>query len=256
MQSDQRSSLELQSLSILSSRDAEDTSNHDEIEQTNLPPTDRGKDAWLMLASCCVIQLPVWGTYSCTPGITADDKASPSSPASFRSISRATMCYGVARPSCQWSGLPVPYVPWHICIDTWYTDSLGNPLPSLPDNIYSPHPLPPFPATLRRHRPRPDRRRVPALVVLCVRLAHDCHAGRAVRHRERTRVQSDHAISGPVVCAAQGARTRDYVGREEWFRGCAAVCRECMFGQVWGADDAEGVDCDYGMRFYFVPYRC
>ncbi|EAW13985.1 putative MFS monocarboxylate transporter [Aspergillus clavatus NRRL 1] len=33
---------------------------HD-IEQPPLPPTDRGKDAWLMLASCGLIQMPVWG---------------------------------------------------------------------------------------------------------------------------------------------------------------------------------------------------
>ncbi|KAJ5105588.1 hypothetical protein NUU61_002935 [Penicillium alfredii] len=34
--------------------------NAPEIEQPALPPTDRGKVAWLMLASCCLIQLPVW----------------------------------------------------------------------------------------------------------------------------------------------------------------------------------------------------
>ncbi|KAF7595899.1 hypothetical protein BBP40_004392 [Aspergillus hancockii] len=33
-----------------------------ELEQPPLPPTDQGRDAWLMLASCCLIQLPVWGT--------------------------------------------------------------------------------------------------------------------------------------------------------------------------------------------------
>lgn len=32
-----------------------------EIEQPALPPTDGGKAAWLMLASCCLIQVPVWG---------------------------------------------------------------------------------------------------------------------------------------------------------------------------------------------------
>ncbi|KAJ5273214.1 hypothetical protein N7478_008339 [Penicillium angulare] len=32
-----------------------------EIEQPALPPTDKGKAAWLLLASCCLIQLPVWG---------------------------------------------------------------------------------------------------------------------------------------------------------------------------------------------------
>lgn len=43
-----------------------------EIEQPALAPTDGGKAAWLMLASCCLIQLPVWGMYprslSLTPG--------------------------------------------------------------------------------------------------------------------------------------------------------------------------------------------
>lgn len=32
-----------------------------EIEQPTLASADGGKAAWLMLASCCVIQLPVWG---------------------------------------------------------------------------------------------------------------------------------------------------------------------------------------------------
>jgi hypothetical protein len=32
-----------------------------EIEQPTLAPADGGKAAWLMLASCCFIQLPVWG---------------------------------------------------------------------------------------------------------------------------------------------------------------------------------------------------
>ncbi|KAJ5569643.1 Major facilitator superfamily domain general substrate transporter [Penicillium hispanicum] len=39
-------------------------SNHEpplEIEQPSLAPADGGKAAWLMLASCCLIQLPVWG---------------------------------------------------------------------------------------------------------------------------------------------------------------------------------------------------
>lgn len=32
-----------------------------EIEQVSLPPTDRGRDAWLVLAGCSLIQIPVWG---------------------------------------------------------------------------------------------------------------------------------------------------------------------------------------------------
>lgn len=32
-----------------------------EIEQPALPQADGGKAAWLMLASSCLIQLPVWG---------------------------------------------------------------------------------------------------------------------------------------------------------------------------------------------------
>ncbi|OGE53466.1 hypothetical protein PENARI_c007G04690 [Penicillium arizonense] len=32
-----------------------------EIEQPALAPADGGRAAWLMLASCCLIQLPVWG---------------------------------------------------------------------------------------------------------------------------------------------------------------------------------------------------
>lgn len=37
-----------------------------EIEQVVLPPTDRGKEAWLVLAGCSLIQIPVWGKM---PGI-------------------------------------------------------------------------------------------------------------------------------------------------------------------------------------------
>jgi hypothetical protein len=32
-----------------------------EIEQPALALADGGRAAWLMLASCCLIQLPVWG---------------------------------------------------------------------------------------------------------------------------------------------------------------------------------------------------
>ncbi|CAI7615773.1 unnamed protein product [Penicillium glandicola] len=32
-----------------------------EIEQPTLAPADGGKAAWLLLASCCLIQIPVWG---------------------------------------------------------------------------------------------------------------------------------------------------------------------------------------------------
>lgn len=52
--------LEVHSLTPHSSHQSGQTAEH-EIEQPSLAPTDRGKDAWLMLASCCVIQLPVWG---------------------------------------------------------------------------------------------------------------------------------------------------------------------------------------------------
>ncbi|GKZ26600.1 hypothetical protein AbraIFM66951_002771 [Aspergillus brasiliensis] len=39
-----------------------------ELEQPPLPPVDQGKGAWLILASCCLIQLPVWG-FSLVAGI-------------------------------------------------------------------------------------------------------------------------------------------------------------------------------------------
>lgn len=35
-----------------------------EIEQPSLPPTDRGKEAWLVLAGCSLIQIPVWGMHA------------------------------------------------------------------------------------------------------------------------------------------------------------------------------------------------
>lgn len=43
---------------------AEQQETVEEIEQISLPPTDRGKEAWLVLAGCSLIQIPVWGTYS------------------------------------------------------------------------------------------------------------------------------------------------------------------------------------------------
>jgi hypothetical protein len=33
-----------------------------EIEIPSLPPTDHGRDAYLVLLGCTVIQAPVWGT--------------------------------------------------------------------------------------------------------------------------------------------------------------------------------------------------
>ncbi|EAU38214.1 predicted protein [Aspergillus terreus NIH2624] len=53
--------------SIASSRSRSDETIHPshvasfELEQPPLLPADRGRAAWLMLASCCLIQLPVWG---------------------------------------------------------------------------------------------------------------------------------------------------------------------------------------------------
>lgn len=65
METESRHSTELRSLSGSVAPSSRDTTSHNsdnvEIEQPSLPPADRGKDAWLMLASCCVIQLPVWG---------------------------------------------------------------------------------------------------------------------------------------------------------------------------------------------------
>ncbi|CEJ53908.1 hypothetical protein PMG11_00243 [Penicillium brasilianum] len=49
------------SLSEVPSRYSSDDVTPSEIEQPSLPPADGGKAAWLLLASCCLIQLPVWG---------------------------------------------------------------------------------------------------------------------------------------------------------------------------------------------------
>jgi hypothetical protein len=35
-----------------------------ELEIPTLPPTDHGKDAYLVLAGCTLIQAPVWGKHS------------------------------------------------------------------------------------------------------------------------------------------------------------------------------------------------
>jgi hypothetical protein len=41
------------------------TSNHEEstleTEMRSLPPTDHGRDAYLVLVGCTIIQAPVWG---------------------------------------------------------------------------------------------------------------------------------------------------------------------------------------------------
>lgn len=51
------------SLSEGPSRRSSDDVTPSEIEQPSLPPADGGKAAWLLLASCCLIQLPVWGVH-------------------------------------------------------------------------------------------------------------------------------------------------------------------------------------------------
>ncbi|KAF1363075.1 MFS general substrate transporter [Lizonia empirigonia] len=40
----------------------------EEIKQVSLPPMDRGKETWLVLAGCSLIQIPVWG-YSLAFGV-------------------------------------------------------------------------------------------------------------------------------------------------------------------------------------------
>ncbi|OHE99908.1 hypothetical protein CORC01_04809 [Colletotrichum orchidophilum] len=40
----------------------------EEIEQASLPPADRGREAWLVLLGCILIQIPVWG-YSLAFGV-------------------------------------------------------------------------------------------------------------------------------------------------------------------------------------------
>ncbi|KAJ5444565.1 MFS monocarboxylate transporter [Penicillium daleae] len=49
------------SLSEIPARRSSNDVTPSEIEQPSLPPADGGKAAWLLLASCCLIQLPVWG---------------------------------------------------------------------------------------------------------------------------------------------------------------------------------------------------
>ncbi|RAK93022.1 MFS general substrate transporter [Aspergillus costaricaensis CBS 115574] len=50
------------------SSEKSNSSPRHELEQAPLPPVDQGKGAWLILASCCLIQLPVWG-FSLVAGI-------------------------------------------------------------------------------------------------------------------------------------------------------------------------------------------
>lgn len=58
--------VELDRLRSISRADRSDREIHyqeavEEIEQPSLPPTDRGREAWLVLAGCSLIQIPVWG---------------------------------------------------------------------------------------------------------------------------------------------------------------------------------------------------
>ncbi|KAJ8178114.1 hypothetical protein LV157_007802 [Aspergillus fumigatus] len=52
---------EIISLSEIPTRHSAHDVTSSEIEQPSLPPADGGKAAWQLLASCCLIQLPVWG---------------------------------------------------------------------------------------------------------------------------------------------------------------------------------------------------
>lgn len=60
-----------------------------EIEQTSLPPTDHGKQAYLVLLGCTLIQAPIWG-YSLSFGVFQEYyTTSPDSP--FRNTSPGTV---------------------------------------------------------------------------------------------------------------------------------------------------------------------
>lgn len=61
-----RQDIELDRLRRIGQADADSSEMHEqdtvaEIEQVSLPPTDRGREAWLVLAGCSLIQIPVWG---------------------------------------------------------------------------------------------------------------------------------------------------------------------------------------------------
>ncbi|KAF2116347.1 major facilitator superfamily domain-containing protein [Lophiotrema nucula] len=64
-------SIELENVGSVHSFDREatwDNPTNTEIEQPPLPPPDTGKAAWLVLAGCSLIQIPVWG-YSVSFGV-------------------------------------------------------------------------------------------------------------------------------------------------------------------------------------------
>lgn len=42
----------------------EQQESENEIEQAQLPPADTGKEAWLVLLGCSLIQIPVWGAWA------------------------------------------------------------------------------------------------------------------------------------------------------------------------------------------------
>ncbi|KXH53286.1 hypothetical protein CSAL01_01934 [Colletotrichum salicis] len=69
----QHQDLELETTSLPDNRSAigraiHQQENVEEIEQAQLPPADRGKEAWLVLLGCSLIQIPVWG-YSLAFGV-------------------------------------------------------------------------------------------------------------------------------------------------------------------------------------------
>jgi len=42
-------------------RDDETSSAEERVLHSSLPPTDGGKDAWLVLAGCTILEALVWG---------------------------------------------------------------------------------------------------------------------------------------------------------------------------------------------------
>lgn len=52
---------ELHELSPAVNEHTETWQSTQEIEVPGLPPADHGRDAWMALVACVIVQLPIWG---------------------------------------------------------------------------------------------------------------------------------------------------------------------------------------------------
>jgi hypothetical protein len=156
--------------------DAELNSMHEdspaEIEMRSLPPTDYGKQAYLVLAGCTLIQAPVWGGHSLliNPLISLTKS---------RLLSRF------------WRFPRILYHPQQLQkLTRSHCYSRNNPQrPHVPNDaalFHTPNPLPPPSPILRTHRPRHHSWQPAPLFIRNTNLATDRQPRRPLRNWIRT----------------------------------------------------------------------